>query len=141
MRLVKFIISVKFYRRKNKVFQHFIYNGDKKDLKYIKSPQYSLFNNFRKRTQKQALSSYSEYEFLNIVEENDRLIFKFIAKKKQKLVPYYFVVSSFAPPFPGCIYCKYKKILNDVFFYCDFKQKTFSKNLKSCRFFKQREEE
>ena len=79
--------------------------------------------------------------WINIVEENDRLIFKFIAKKKQKLVPYYFVVSSFAPPFPGCIYCKYKKILNDVFFYCDFKQKTFSKNLKSCRFFKQREEE
>ena len=139
MRLVKFIISVKFYRRKNRISQHFIYNGSKRDLKYIKSPQYTLFNKFREETIKRSLSIYNKYDFLNYSEEEDRVILRFISNKKEKLTPYYFTIFAFAPPFPGCIYCKYKKKENDVFFYCDFKQKAFSKNLKTCRFFRQRE--
>lgn len=141
MRLIKFIISVKFYHRGNKTLQHFIYNGNKRDLKYIKSLQYSLFDKFREETIKKSLSSNNGYDFLNYTEKEDRVILRFANSKKEKLIPYYFTIFAFAPPFPGCVYCKYKQKENGIFFYCDFKQKTFSKNLKSCKFFRQREEE
>lgn len=50
-----------------------------------------------------------------------------------------FTLADFVPPTNGCAFCRYKKNIDENFFYCEYKEKTMAKELKKCRYFKQRQ--
>jgi hypothetical protein len=57
---------------------------------------------------------------------------------KYDLKNFIFKLVDYVPPNPGCAFCVHKKNDDGTFFYCDKKEKTLSKELKTCKVFRQR---
>ena len=52
---------------------------------------------------------------------------------------HFFTLASFVAPSASCQYCVFKQEKNEMFFYCDKKEKDFVKEFKNCQFFRQKE--
>lgn len=122
------------------IHQKFFY--DKKFTKYLTQPYYTLYNKLEAKLRQ--ISFYEDgIEFIK--RENDKgeivLIYEassieFIKKidRSRKI----FKLVDFVPPNPGCAFCIHKKVINEDFFYCEYKEKTMTKEIKTCGYFKQK---
>lgn len=124
----------------NYLYQKFFY--DKKYLKYLTEPYYILYNKLEAKLRH--ISFYDEsVEFIK--RENDKgeivLIYEILSKegvKKLDKSRKVFKLVDFIPPNPGCAFCVYKKVLDENFFHCEYKEKIMAKEIKTCRYFKQK---
>lgn len=122
------------------IYQKFFY--DKKFQKYLTEPNYILYNKLEAKLRQ--ISFYEDgIEFIK--RENDKgeivLIYEITspdAVKKIDKSRTLFKLVDFTPPNPGCAFCVYKKVLSEDFFYCEYKEKTMAKEVKTCRYFKQK---
>lgn len=130
---IESLISIKFFKRKNKIYQHFIFTK-KKDLKYLRDKRYTLYDKLESKIKGCSLN----LNFLQRREENDRVVLEYYTEEEVNLPDsYFFVIAGFAPPTPGCEYCIYRVNQNGSGFFCNYKQKYLTNKLKSCKFFKQ----
>jgi|GEM_PF-4325031 hypothetical protein len=135
--MTEILISERFYKRSNKIFQHFIY--DKKMSKCLLDERYKIHEIFEAKIKEKALSLY----FIQRREEKDRIILEYeITEEFEKPSNSYFVVAYEIPKYPGCDFCKFRQQCkecskNSPFIYCEYKQKTLSHKLKTCKFFRQ----
>lgn len=134
------LVSVKFIHRDDKIFQHFVFDN-KKTKKYLSDKRYIVYDKFKKKILELALSNNENFSFIEKREEEDRVVLEFHINnldefKKPK--NYYFVVPGFIPSSPGCEHCIFRKDLDGGFIYCEFKEKTLTQEMKSCRFFNQK---
>lgn len=132
-KLVEILITVKYFRRNNKIFQHFIY-----DSKYING-KYLIYYKFLDKIKSLSLIS----EFLAKRVEKDRIVLEW-ADIDEKPKNFFFVLNNHVPPFDGCDYCRllHKKEGFVIFFSCSFQNnKLMNRRLKSCRFFQEKEDE
>ncbi len=127
-KFIEIPIAVKFYRRKNKIFQHFMFSKYKKYL----DDRYFIYHKLISKVQSLALK---DCIFLGRRGEEDRIVLEFEGEKKPD--NFFFVLAEFVPPTSGCDFCKYKDG-EELFFICVFQNnKSMSRILKSCRFFKE----
>lgn len=134
------LISVKFFTRNDKIFQHFLFKK-KKDKKYLTDKRYIVYNKFEEKLQELSLSNSDNYEFIERRDEEDRIVLVFFILDdniEKPLDNFFFVIPGFIPPNPGCLFCVYKTNIKETNFYCDFKQEFLAHNLKTCKFFKQK---
>lgn len=134
------LVSVKFIHRDDKIFQHFVFDN-KKTKKYLSDKRYIVYDKFKEKTIEFALSNNKNFTFLERREEEDRVVLEFHIENPssfEKPKNYYFVIAGFTPTSPGCEHCIFRKDLGNGFLYCEYKEKTLTQNMKSCRFFRQR---
>lgn len=137
IKTIEVLISVKFFVSDNKIFQHFIIENKKGSRKYLLDKRYTVYDKFKEKLKALSLANNSSFEFFDKREEEDRIVLEFkIVDDYEKPQNYYFVMPGFIPKSPGCEFCIHLKT-NGVY-YCDFKQKSMSERLKTCRFFKQK---
>lgn len=132
MTLLEVLISVKFFRRGDKIFQHFIFGTDRKIKKYLLDPRYKIHHRFKEKV----LENSARSNFLNKREEQDRVVLEF-ENNNRRLENYYFTLSEFISNNPGCFYCVYKTE-HDKIIYCEFMQKYLDKERKNCGFFREK---
>lgn len=126
--------------RDNLIYQIFRY--DKKLLKYLTDSSYILYNKFEKKLRD--LSIFVEgIDFVKRINDKGEviLVYEIVSQEAVKQIDKTrksFKIVDFTPPNPGCAFCIYKKVLNEDFFYCEYKEKTMSKEIKTCRYFKQK---
>lgn len=134
------LISVKFFYRNGKIFQHFIFENKKNVTKYVRDNRFLINAKFEKKIKQHSLSSKDEYQFLNRRDENDRIVLEFeiIEEPEEKPENYYFKIAGFASPRPSCEFCKFRNDKENGFFYCEYKEKTFGHYLKNCKFFREK---
>lgn len=136
-KLVKILVSVRYYYRGDKVFQHFVMQNAKK---YFKSQQYLLYYKIQKKIKSLSLSNLDGFEFLNKREESDRIVLEFSFKKKIRFLGTIFSVAEFVPPNPGCRYCRYREGNETEFFNCSFQNnKVMTREIIRCKYFRQEE--
>jgi hypothetical protein len=124
----------------NYIYQIFRY--DKKLTKYLTDSSYILYNKLERKLRD--LSIF--IDGINFIERiNDRgeviLVYEILLEEAVKQVDKTrksFKLVDFTPPNPGCAFCVYKKNINEDFFHCEYKEKTMSKEIKTCRYFKQK---
>lgn len=122
------------------ILQKFYY--DKKYTKYLTEPCYILYNKLEAKLR--SISFYHDsLEFVK--RENDKgeivLFYEILNKSVVKEIDKsrkVFKLVDFVPPNPGCAFCIHKRVLNENFFYCEMKEKTMSKDVKTCRVFTQK---
>lgn len=142
MKLIKHIeiyISVKYFYRKNKVFQHFIFISKKSNFKYLKDSKYLLYDKLHNKIHQLSLTN-KNCIFLNKREEENKIVLEFEDNTGSEYEEFYFTLSDFIPPNTGCAFCIYKKESRDKdIHYCEFQNnKIYTKDLKRCRYFKQK---
>jgi len=136
------LISVRHSIKNGKAFQCFTIEN-KNIKKYLLDNRFSVYYRLKDKIEIFSLSNKSDnYIFLDKKVEDNKIILEFKIVDESKIVcilSVNFVISGFVPKNAGCDYCKYRKVLenNDVFFYCLFKEKTLTKKIKNCQFFRQ----
>lgn len=135
--MIEVLISERYYKRENKIFQHFIF--DKKMSKFIRDERYKVYELFERKVKSRALDLY----FIQRREDKDRVILEYeLIEDFEKPSNEYFVIAAELPKYPGCDYCKFRKQCegcskDSPFIFCEYKQKTLSHKLKTCKFFRQ----
>lgn len=134
MKEKSFTIAVKFFKRGDKIFQHFIFD---KKAKILNDNRFVLYERLRSKIREYSLSNVS-YDFLLMREEDDRVVLEF-EYKEQKQENYYFTIVGKIPNNPSCKNCiHYKK--DGISVICSLKEKRYMKPIKACKFYKQGEE-
>lgn len=128
--MLEVLISERYYKRDGKIFQHFIY--DKKYHKYINDERLIIGQLFESKIKEKSLDLY----FVKRREEKDRVVLEYEGEDKPRNS--YFVIAYEIPKTLGCDYCKYKYIYNPPFIWCEYKQKTLTYKIKTCKFFRQK---
>ena len=140
---IEALISVKFFQRNEKTFQHFIIEKKKGASKYILDHRFIVNSKFNEKVKAFSLSykDSDNYRFLERRDEDDRVVLEFEHKEARHENNYYFVIPGFVPTSSGCEACKFRNEDNrdGISFYCDYKEKTFTHKLKNCQFFRQQE--
>ena len=143
IKIIEALISVKFFQRGEKIFQHFIVEKKKGVSKYILDNRFLVNNKFEEKIKSYSLSfkESENYSFLERRDETDRVVLEFKSEEQIYQSNYYFVIPGFVPTSSGCESCKFRHDnKDDISFYCDYKQKTFTHKLKDCQFFRQQKE-
>jgi hypothetical protein len=134
--MLEILIKERYYKRENKVFQHFIF--DKRQGKYLRDIRLKIYREFEKRIKQKA---FDELYFIQRRDETDRTVLEYeIEEGFEKPKNTYFVVAAELPSNPGCDFCKHRRDYNPPFVWCEYKQKTLSHKIKNCKFFNQKEE-
>ena len=136
-KLVEIIISVKFNRRENKLYQHFHF-GNQKNIKYFLDRRYGLRRLFNEKVVEHSLIRDEECEYVEKRDLKDKVILVYETTKETLPVSYYFKVVDFIAPHPGCEYCIYKKIENDKLICVFQNNKVLKKELINCKLFSQK---
>lgn len=132
VRNLKIVIQVKFFKRENKTFQHFIFTNQK-DIKFYQDNRFSIYYKLRKKFNEFSLSNYG-FCLEEIVENEDRVIFVFSGDGEHPFSSYYTTINDFIAPSASCDYCMY---LNGE--KCEKMNKVLLKKRKSCMLFNQKE--
>lgn len=127
--MLEILISERYYKRNEKIFQHFIFN--KKYNKYLFDERLRIYQEIQRKINERVLDLY----FIQKRNENDRIVLEYEGDEKPKND--YFVVAAELPKNYGCDYCQYKKVYNPPFIWCEYKQKTLPHKIKTCKFFRQ----
>jgi hypothetical protein len=136
-KLVEILISVRFYRRGDKLFQHFQY-GKQRNTKYILDPRYLMKQLFNEKVIEYSLARNSDYEYLEKRDEEGEVILVYEAEKTIIPSSFYFKVVDFIPPNPGCEFCQFKKIIDEKTICLFQNNKVIEKELKTCKLFRQK---
>ena len=142
---IELLVAVRFRKKNSKILQIFTIEGTKTAVKAAFDKRYDIHDMFLDKVEKQLLSNRSnDFAIVSLeesFEEHNRTYeFNYIKDgepNKEMLSNYFFIVPSFLPPEPGCKYCIYSHLDND-FYYCSLKDKTFAQPLKKCIIFKQK---
>ena len=138
MREIKVEIGIKFTKYKNKLFQHFTFLTNKRNINYLLDITLDINDELEKLLLEEKLENLI---FLERIDKNDEIVLVYeINNDFKKPVNYYRVLYSFLPDNKGCRFCKYKKSLNQDFFECIKINKMMTKNKQRCKFFKQKKE-
>lgn len=139
IRSAEILITIETEITENKLIQKFFY--DKKEKKYLTDPFYLLYEKFETKLRQHSLSN-ENVNFLQRINDNGVviLVYEIInpeikIDKSRKM----FTLADFVPPTNGCAFCRYKKTIDENFFYCEYKEKTMAKEIKKCGYFKQRQ--
>lgn len=137
------LISQAFKIEGNILKQIFSFNKRDRLAKYIKDHRYLLYNKFEQKIRDLSLGEHLYFikrdDFDERVEIHYRLDNNSPELDEFDLKAINFRLVDFIPPSPGCPYCKHRMDTdNDLFFFCDAKQKTLTKEIKNCKYFKQR---
>jgi len=142
VKTIEALVSVKFFMKNSKIFQHFIIEKKRGVSKYLLDPRFLVYDRLEEKIKEFALSNISaDYLFTERRDEKDRIVIEYITNKTDKPQNYYFVVPGFVPETSGCFDCKFRNDKNDNIgsFYCTFKKKSFTHKLKNCAFFRQKD--
>ena len=138
------LISVKFIKTENKIFQHFIIEKKKGVSKYIFDKRFNVYDVFEDKVKTYSLSYLDDdFIFTDRKDEEDRIVLEFSFKDKDFKKPknYFFIIPGFVPPSASCQYCKYYDENDDgISYYCNVKKKIYTHKVKNCHFFKQRDD-
>lgn len=142
IKTIEALISVKFIHRGDRVFQHFIVEKKKGVSKYILDNRFIVHDKFEEKVKTLALSHISDdYIFIDRRDQEDRVVLEFSTSLTEKRKNFYFIVPGFVPKTSGCEDCKFKiENKDEISFYCEYKEKTFTHKLKNCQFFRQKED-
>lgn len=143
IRLIEILISIKFFRRGNKVFQHFIY-GNQKNVKFILDSRYTTYEVFKSKLIENSLSRDPEISFLERKDLEGEIVLIYESEKTFLPQNYYFKVIDFVPPNAGCKYCifrdtKVDEKTEELKIICRFKNNLIlNKELINCKVFRQK---
>lgn len=134
---------MEFTVRDSDIIQTFSYDKRNKNKKYLLEPCYILYNKFEAKLRELSLQNDSLSFFKRVNDEGKVDLYYYILEnldmKQIDLNRKMFKLVDFTPPNPGCEFCIFKQDLNnDLFFRCDIKNRTMSKEVKSCKVFKQK---
>ncbi len=132
VRNLKITIQVKFYKKENKVYQHFIFTNIK-DKKYYEDNRFSIYYKIKKRFKELSLENYG-FSLDEINEQEDRVIFILLGENEYPFSSYYNTINDFIAPSASCDYCIY---LNGE--KCEKMNKILLKKKKNCMLFNQKE--
>lgn len=139
IRSAEILITTEIEIQSDKVIQRFFY--DKKENKYLTDPMYLLYDKFEIKLRQHSLFQEG-VTFLQRINDAGIIILVYSIDdpnvkidKSRKM----FTLADFVPPTNGCGFCRYKKPIDENFFYCEYKEKTMAKELNKCRYFKQRQ--
>lgn len=135
---INITIAVRYIYREGKVFQHFVFQGNKRDFKYLTDTRYLVYNKLREKMGCYFLSSVRGDVFVSKREEADRFIFEYETDKKEKIESDLFKIVEFVPSSPGCNGCEYARPV-DSGIYCRLMKEMFDKEKKNCKLFKQKQ--
>jgi hypothetical protein len=127
--MLEILIKERYYKRENKIFQHFIF--DKKYNKYLTNERLKISQEFERKIKEKKL----DYYFIKRRDEKDRFVLEYEGDEKPQ--NNYFVVAAELPKNLGCDYCIYKKERKTNFLWCEYKQE-FTSKIKTCKFFRQK---
>jgi hypothetical protein len=136
-RLIEILISVKYFRRGNKLYQHYQYDNQK-NLKYILDPRYLIKQLFNAKIVEHSLTRDLECEYIEKREETGEVILTYETTKTTTPDPFYFKVVDFIPPHPGCEFCQFKKIESNNLICVFQNNKILKKEIIVCRLFRQK---
>jgi len=134
---IEILFSVEFEINENIVKQYFYF--EKKYKKYLYNPSYQFFDKIKDKLKQYSLQN-ENISFLEKIEEENFILLIYeksendIIDNSKKM----FKIVDYIPNNCGCKFCIYKKNLTEDFFYCNFKERTMSRELKTCRYFKQK---
>ena len=136
-RFIEILISVKCFRRGDKIYQHFQYDNQK-NIKYILDSRYLIKQLFNEKVVEYSLARDPECEYLEKREETGEVILIYETSKITIPDPFYFKVVDFIPSHPGCEFCQYKKVESNNLTCVFQNNKVLKKELISCRLFRQK---
>lgn len=135
MKHLEIIIAVKFFKRIDKLFQHFIPITGKRNIHYLFDKQLIIGNEFDDAILKNALQNQI---MLSKEEREDRVVIEYEINNPSNLKNYYITIIGDIPSNKGCLYCRYRKQIDRDSFECKAYKKIFTKNKKRCILFKQK---
>ncbi|HUS48901.1 MAG TPA: hypothetical protein VMZ91_01945 [Candidatus Paceibacterota bacterium] len=137
IQLLEILITQKFVKRKNKLFQHFIF-GKKKEIHFITDSRYIIYDKFEGKIKDKSLMN-KDIEFLRRRNETDRIVLEYEIKGNfyPSVKEPFFIVAEFIPPYASCEYCKEPEKKGD-FTFCKAKDKVVTGTFKNCTYFKQK---
>lgn len=130
----------------DKLYQIFNYNKRNKDTKLLFDSRYLIYDKFERRLINLSLSATGILDFSirkNIFDEG-KIVLEYNIIDHSRFDKYLlkdqiFKVVDYVPPYPGCDFCLHKKELDDTFFHCCYKDKTMTKSIKNCKYFRQKQ--
>jgi len=128
---IDILVNVRYFYRGFKVFQHFIFIGNRKNIAYIFTNNL-LYAKLIEKIKQRNLSN-ENFTFLQLIERADRFVVEYEIKEKIKLKNEMFHVIETISTRKECNFCKF--YANG---FCNFKGKEI-KYKNSCSFFKQKE--
>lgn len=104
---------------------------------------YILYDKFETKLREYSFSNYEGIVFYHRINDDNVVTLKHEiedenALKKIDTSRKVFKIVDFVPPTNGCAFCKFKKEIDNNFFYCAFYERTKTKEIKKCKYFKQR---
>jgi hypothetical protein len=136
-KLVEILVSVKFNKRENKLFQHFQYGGQK-SIKYLLDPRFLLGKLFNEKIMDLSLCRDKRYEYIEKKDEDGESVLIYETEEPEIPLSFYFKLVDFVPDNTGCANCIHRKI-KDGEVVCEFQNnKLLVKELKTCRLFSQK---
>lgn len=138
---IEFLFSVEYDHDENFVYQIIRYDKRDKNKKYILDPCYNLYNKLESKL-RQISINHPKIDFLERINDDGEIILKYSFDKEffkeLNLNRSIFKIVDFTPPNPGCEFCIYKEVIDDLFFRCEIKQRTMTKEVKKCKVYKQK---
>lgn len=142
IRFVEILITQEIKIEDDCIYQIFSYDRKNKDKKYILDSAFILYEKFEARLRKEAIFE-NGIVFTERINDDGSVTLKYLIENKDSLKNIntskrFFKLVDFAPPNKGCSYCIHKKDIDENFFQCCYKDRTMTKEIKNCKYFKQR---
>jgi len=136
-RMIEIVVSVKFFKREGKLYQHFDFSNQKYS-KYLKDPRYFIKQQFNEKIIEHSLGRDPDCEYIEKRDGEDEIILVYESKKEKVPDAYYFKIVDYVPPNPGCAFCIYRGE-KDGKIICKFQNnKVLEKEIINCRLFRQK---
>lgn len=130
---IEILITCNISKEKDNIIQTFSF--DKKFIKYLTNPMYLLYDKIERKIREKGL----DFIFSNRINDGNKIILIYEADSDDEIKKsFMFKIVDFIPPTNGCEFCKYKEIKNEMFSYCELKNRTLTRDIKKCSFFKQK---
>jgi hypothetical protein len=139
MKQVELLIKIMWEDKvdEGEVVQHFAF----KDSKYIHNPSYILHTKFEKKLAENAISYDPDMIFKDMTRNNNRVSITYSVHKSfnfKTLKPKFYKVVGVVPDNEGCRFCRFHEKKKGLYGTCTFQEKDLVREVKSCRFFKQK---
>ena len=139
---VEILITQEIEIKDDCIYQTFFYDKNDKNKKYILDPSFILYDKFEAKLRSMAVFE-EDIEFFERINDEGCVILKYYiknsnAKKNINFSRKFFKLVDFAPPNKGCAYCIHKEDIDENFFKCCYRDRTMTKEVKNCKYFKQR---
>lgn len=140
-RKIEIMFSERYYVKDNTIEQHFSFNKRNKDKRFFLQHFFLLYDRFEKKLIEKLLTIPGKIEFSYRLDLEDKIVLvytKIGGVDTSFLKNKHFVMTDIVPDYRGCSFCIHKVETDSIFFYCDKKDKNFTNDVKTCKFFKQK---